>query len=707
MALITFGASNGNWTDGTKWVGGVAPTAADDALFTNASANVTINTGAVCRGVDFTGGTGYTGTVTHTAGVTLTIGDGTAALGNVALKMRSGMTYTGSDTGNFSFATTQSTPQTIDFAGKTMGSVTFDGAGGAWQITGVFSQRSGATNMRLTNGTLDTNGQACTWVTFVLGAGTKTLTLGASTVTITSTSGTVWNAATNGTNFTLNANTSQITLSGNGSTTFAGNGKTYYNVSMTGSGTQSMSGANVFNNFTRSSTVSGTQALQIQADITINGVFTGTGTNTATNGVRIMFTPTTFPVTNAQRTITVNGSYAFTNCDFHCIAAAGSATTPWTGTSMGDGGNNSNITFTAARTLYWVGTATNWSTLNRWSLSSGGASASTVPLPQDNCVIDGSSGVGASNTFSTGLRFLGRNIDFTGVPNAATLTFALGGFNPAVTGNLTWAASMTLSSSAAAALNMWYDTRDVTLTSAGISYGANWRYAFTGSGSITLADNLILQDTLTHNMGTLDANDKNVTALSFTSAQSVTRVINMGSGTWTLTGTGTVWSITGTGMTVNGETSTIVISDTSATDKTFAGGGQTYNILSVTTSGSGKIIFTGSNTFDSLTQTGGSTKTINFTAGTTTTLTGGDDAFFEGAVGNLITIDSVTAATHTISSATTLSTDYISLKNSVGAGAIPHYAGANSTDVSGNSNWNFTAPPEPSATKTLAALGVG
>jgi hypothetical protein len=48
---------------------------------------------------------------------------------------------------------------------------------------------------------------------------------------------------------------------------------------------------------------------------------------------------------------------------------------------------------------------------------------------------------------------MGRNIDFTGVPNAATLTFQLGGFNPGIMGSVTWAAGMTLAASSAGVMN--------------------------------------------------------------------------------------------------------------------------------------------------------------------------------------------------------------------------------------------------------------
>lgn len=94
MATITFGATPGNWSDDTKWVGGVKPTASDDALLTVASANCTIDAASVCKSLTCTG---YTGILTHNA-FTLTISG--------SLTLVSGMTYTPLATSTLSFNAT-------------------------------------------------------------------------------------------------------------------------------------------------------------------------------------------------------------------------------------------------------------------------------------------------------------------------------------------------------------------------------------------------------------------------------------------------------------------------------------------------------------------------------------------------------------------------------------------------------------------------
>jgi hypothetical protein len=69
------------------------PTDADDVYLDATSGNLTIDVAGVCRSINCTG---YTGTITHNA-LTLTIGDGTAGAGNIALKFVPGMTYTLAD----------------------------------------------------------------------------------------------------------------------------------------------------------------------------------------------------------------------------------------------------------------------------------------------------------------------------------------------------------------------------------------------------------------------------------------------------------------------------------------------------------------------------------------------------------------------------------------------------------------------------------
>ena len=160
----------------------------------------------------------------------------------------------------------------------------------------------------------------------------------------------------------------------------------------------------------------------------------------------------------------------------------------------------------------------------------------------------------------------------------------------------------------------------------------------------------------------------------------------MGSGTWTITGSGSLaWSIaTTTGMTLNPSTSTI--SMTSASAKTFAGGGLTYYNLNQ--GGAGALTISGSNTFNNITN---STQpaTVTFTAGTTQTVS---NFGLSGTLGNLVTINSSTPGTQaTLSKASgTVNGQYLSIQDSNATGGASWYT-SNSTDLGNNTGWIFNS----------------
>jgi hypothetical protein len=110
-------------------------------------------------------------------------------------------------------------------------------------------------------------------------------------------------------------------------------------------------------------------------------------------------------------------------------------------------------------------------------------------------------------------------------------------------------------------------------------------------------------------------------------------VITAGSSTFTLTGAGTVFD--NSSGTFTQEDSTIKLTDSSSSGKTFAGGGQTYgNIWLAGGAGTGSFTITGSNTFADFKDDGSVAHSILFTAGITTTVT---TFTVSGTAGNLIT----------------------------------------------------------------------
>lgn len=142
------GTATWDATAGTKWAatsggagGQAVPTAADDVFFDAASGanTVTLSASSVARSIDCTG---FTGTLSHPAATTISIGDATAGASNIALKLVAGMTYTLGDpaTSAITFASTSATKQTVAFGGKTVGNLNFTGAGGNWALTSALTQ---------------------------------------------------------------------------------------------------------------------------------------------------------------------------------------------------------------------------------------------------------------------------------------------------------------------------------------------------------------------------------------------------------------------------------------------------------------------------------------------------------------------------------------------------------------------------------------
>jgi hypothetical protein len=386
-----------------------------------------------------------------------------------------------------------------------------------------------------------------------------------------------------------------------------------------------------------------------------------------------------------QRTITINGG-TFANADFRDInLSTNTNLSAITGLS-GDCGGNANITFTTAATQYWIGRTGNWSDAAEWGTTSGG-SGGRVPLPQDDVVFDANSFNAGSQTVTTDMPRLGKNINWTGVTN--TPAWAKNpSFQMTVYGSITLVSGMT--NSGGTTVNM--EGRGAfTFTSAGLTWTNTTVVAMFG-GSLTLQDAFVSL-ALNLNNGTFDANNFSVALTSFSSNNSNTRAIIMGNGTWTISSAPNFWVATSTmSLTANG--STIVSTSTAA--KSFIGGGLVYNNLKFQGTGTANITISGSNTFNRFEDIGSAAHSLLFTAGTTQTIA---DWAVSGTSGNVITINSTTTATHALvkSGGGTVSSDYLNIQHSVATPATTWYAGANSTDnqavATAGSGWIFTVPP--------------
>jgi hypothetical protein len=640
-------------------------------LISAGSDTVVFNTSTTCRSLDFTG---FSGTFSGSNAFTVA--------GSITLD--AGMTYT--HTGTVTITGTG----TLITAGKTFSAVTVDG-------TGITVTLGDALNIStrvitVTRGTFTTSasnynitaGRILSEASF-----TRTINLNGSTVTLSSNApisfaGTV----------TLTAGTSQIDLTSAGATLTGGN-QTFYNVSFTNTsaGAHFIGGANTFNNLTLNASASGLSQLQLSANQTVNGTFTCAGSSATQRGFVLS------SIIGTTRTITA-AAVSANDCDFRDITIAGAAA-PISPTRGGDCGGNSGITFPAAKTVYRVGFSADWD--NAWAASSGGSgSSANFPLAQDTAVFDNN--IGAATSVNPGSPSNSNwncgTLDFSARTDA--FTFNAGG-NLTIYGSFILGSGVTVTG---ISTQTFSGRGTQTFTSAGkhITFTTTVNKP---AGAFELGDALVGANAITLTQGTFDAKNYNLTCFAFRSNNSNTRTITMGSGLWTLTGTGTaLWDLnTTTGLTFNKDTADILLSnDASSISRTFGGGGLTYNKLTIGgATATGTTTTIGSGTFSEI----GSLKTVAHTILSAGTLTQAFGTWsVTGTSGNVVTFRSSSTGTRRTINLTnaTSGIDYLDVRDIGITDPNKFYVGANSIDSGNNLNVIFASGPSATATGNMFML---
>ena len=666
-------AAGGGWS-GTNWAASVGGAVSDDNFPLPQDTATIVNTGLnTSAGVTFDGAlstlavsgidmSGRTNAMTFTIGSIANIygnwtnGAGTTISGSAAL------TFSGRNT------------QTITSAGKTFNSsITIGSIGGTVQLADAFD--IGSNTLTVTNGTFTTNGYAVTASTLSSSnSNVRAINLGASTVTLTL-AGTSLSFGTS-TNFSFNAGTSNIICSG-AATGFDGGGLTFYNVSfpsVASGGNNNFSGANTFNNLTFSApSTGGISSRSFSANQIVNGTLSFVaGANVTYRSIIQSSTSGT------ARTFTAN-AVTGSDVDFRDIIIAGAAA----GTAIarsGDCGGNSGIMFPSPKTVYWnLAGSRSWSD-TAWATSSGGSpDVNNFPLAQDTAVFDNTGSAGTV-TFNSGWNI--GTLDASARTSAMTLAMQFS--NVFVHGNWLFGTGVTTSPFTA---NLYFAKNGTqTLTSNGVQFTFP---VYTVRGTLQLAD--AFSSTAAFGFSganaTLDAVSYNVTCASvFNNNSDCT--LKMGSGTWTITGTGSVWNFS-TAPIVNCGTANIVLSNNTTAARTFNGGARVYNKLTIggATSTSITTINNG-DTFSELASTKTVAHTITYVGNNTTygawTVT--------GTAGNVVTISGT--GTITIAGSRVSGVDYLGLGSMVLSGTSPgeFYAGANST---GGTGFILTAAPTP------------
>lgn len=593
-----------------------------------------------------------------------------------------------------------------------------------------------------TDGASDNSGLTHSWGLFSSSnTSTRAFNLGNSTINMTGASVAAWECG-NYTALTVTAGTSTINLTGTAASFNGGTTKTYNNVNFTASGSTALGSCIIVNLHVTGTNVK-TDRFRISGNPTVTGEFhvegnsitnrllvnsstlgtartlTLSGATITTNNIDvgdITFQPAAstgktvtgvaddgtgkarFATTTAHglsvnqhinstvtgytgiKTVTVvSDTTHFDTADVYAATGTGAWTYDLTDEGanlIGDCGGNTGGNFTAATTQ----TYTDDGNSDNWDLSTvHGAWTSHVPLPQDTVVISGT----ATKTLTANMPRLGKDISFTTATNFTNNTIST------LYGSLNFTNAGTIAGTGIT-MESWARTGTLNLTSAGKSFATNLTFDTIGA-TILLMDNLsVPSGNLTLSSGNFDnSSGYNVTTGKFPSNVTVTRVVNLGNGTYTLTGSDSatlVWMWNSSGLTFDAGGSKIVLSNTSSTAKTFQGQGLRYNNLS-TPSGTGGVAITGANTFNQITVAAGGKLTL---PSTVTNIVA--DFVATGSSGSTITLLASTggsAATLTKTGGGELFCDYCSITDSTVGGTDALWTARNSTNVSGNTGWRF------------------
>ena len=324
---------------------------------------------------------------------------------------------------------------------------------------------------------------------------------------------------------------------------------------------------------------------------------------------------------------------------------------------------------------FWVGLTASWNgtALLKWSTTSGGIGGAAEPTAADDVFFDAASGAGTVTIDVSTRPCL--SLNFTGY----TGTITDNGFGLNISGSLTLSPTMTnnIGFPGGPGITFIATAGTQTITSNGKAFVSNCTININGpGGTFQLADTLSGAGLLIA-AGTFNANSQNMSLVVFATQGVGTKVINMSSGTCTITGAAPLtWDLSITaGLTFNAQTSTIKFTNTSATNIPFVGGSQIYNnvwFARGTSTASNTI--TGSNTFADLRDDGIVAHSLIFGTGTTQTVT--TFTVNGSSTGNRITINSDSTGTHNLVKAGggTIIRNFLNIQHSIATPSNTWYA---------------------------------
>lgn len=350
-------------------------------------------------------------------------------------------------------------------------------------------------------------------------------------------------------------------------------------------------------------------------------------------------------------------------------------------------------------TRYWVGGDGFWFDTAHWSTSSGGSGYASVPTSSDDAIFDSNSSSGGSLVVAFSSGYSCNNLTISNsnffAPNPSETLYIYGSFTATTT--------FTIESSSVLFFRATSGTKTITSASGKlpvlsfIGAGGTWQL-----GSNVEVNTIVLAQgtfkSLGYNVKLGDGNASTATTV-FSSSNSNTRTLDMGSGAWTVYGN---WDCTtSTNLTLSHSGAIITMSSNRVSsvpiyDISFYGGGKSYPDLvhSVAASGqANQLTLYGSNTFTSITVTTSTSyaKTLRLESGTTTTISSA--LILTGASGKQITFNTTagTQATLSAGAGTVAPATYTTISNSNAIGGATYYAlaSAGSVDGGNNTGWYF------------------
>lgn len=336
---------------------------------------------------------------------------------------------------------------------------------------------------------------------------------------------------------------------------------------------------------------------------------------------------------------------------------------------------------------YWVGGTATWDATagTKWATTSGGAGGATAPTSADDVFFDAASGV-VTVTVANGV--VAQSLDCTGftgtLASSASATWTIGG---TVSGSFKLVSGMTFTANSSTIVfasggGATYSVLTGGKTLANVTINTNT------TTTVRLDDSLTASGTITLTQGILNTNGQTCSWAIFSSVNSNTRTLTMGSSAITLTSTGTAWNTsTFTNLTITSNTSVVTLTGANAT--WFGGSGFNTNGGSIVLSGSGTATVANSFTCANLTRTGTAAKTdaLQFNGGNTTitgtlTITGNSTI-------NRIQAQSLTPGTSVRVSAAAVSLTHVDFRDIAAGGTAIPWTGTSLGDSQGN-NGNIT-----------------